>query len=653
MLFNLNMFFKILILKWVPVIFTVLMFVPRGNGQTCSQRSILLSSERIAQPLIGTSIDSNINVRFYRVKLKILLSPDYLIGSTQIVMTFVNSQSNFISLQLSDSLHIDSVIYNSEFSSFTQTNGNVFLTRKPGDAADITIFYHGLPHPTGYGSFVFGNSYSSRSIWSLSEPFGASDWFPCKNSPDDKADSSEVWIECRSDLTGVSNGVLMSVIENPDSTKTFIWKSRYPISPYLISVAISNFTLYTNYYHYSSVDSLPIQHYIYPEELVKVKPLLDKTPAMLEKFSLLFGEYPFLLEKYGHAQFGVMGAMEHQTITSIGVFTEDIMVHELAHQWFGDKITCKDWQHIWLNEGFATYGECLYKEVTYGKEAYNQAVAIKMEDAKKATGTIFVQNPQSINEIFNPYRSYAKGSVVLHMLRGVLGDSLFFKVLKSYANDSVVSYKTATTADFKSIAERVSGIPLGYFFDEWIFGENYPQYTINWNYAELQDDMSLVTMSVNQAPNTSPVFFIMPVEVKISTLVADTTFLVQNNQINQTFQFIVRGRPTSLTFDPNNKILKAKSGDGIRETVRYFLAQNYPNPFNFGTTIEYEILHFVNASLKVYDMLGREVKTLLNEKQKPGKYKVFLSSEHLSSGVYFYVLNAGDFREAKRMVIIK
>lgn len=653
MLFNLNMFFKILILKWIPVIFTVLMFVPRGNGQTCSQRSILLSSEKIAQPLIGTSVDSNINVRFYRVKLKILLSPDYLIGSTQIVMTFVNSQSNFISLQLSDSLHIDSVIYNSELSSFTQTNGNVFLTRKPGDTADITIFYHGLPHPTGYGSFVFGNSYSSRSIWSLSEPFGASDWFPCKNSPDDKADSSEVWIECRSDLTGVSNGVLVSVIENPDSTRTFVWKSRYPISPYLISVAISNFTLYTNYYHYSSVDSLPIQHYVYPEELVKVKLLLDKTPAMLEKFSLLFGEYPFLLEKYGHAQFGVMGAMEHQTITSIGVFTEDIMVHELAHQWFGDKITCKDWQHIWLNEGFATYSECLYKEATYGKEAYDQAVAIKMEDAKKATGTIFVQNPQSINEIFNPYRSYAKGSVVLHMLRGVLGDSLFFKVLKSYANDSAISYKTATTADFKAIAERVSGIPLGYFFDEWIFGENYPQYTINWNYAELQDDMFLITMSVNQAPNTSPVFFIMPVEVKISTLVADTTFLVQNNQINQTFQFIVRGMPTSLTFDPNNKILKAKSGDGIRETVRYFLAQNYPNPFNLGTTIEYEILHFVNVSLKVYDILGREVKTLVNEKQKPGKYKVFLSSERLSSGVYFYVLSAGDFREAKRMVIIR
>ncbi|MGB9697507.1 MAG: M1 family aminopeptidase [Ignavibacteria bacterium] len=598
-------------------------------------------------------VDSTLDVRYYKLKLKILVDPDYIIGAAQIVATFLNPISNSFFIQFSDSLSIDSVLYNGELTAFSRSNGNVFFRRKNGDIVDLMIFYHGLPHPTGYGSFIFGNSYSSRSIWSLSEPFGASDWFPCKNSPEDKADSSEVWIQCRGDLTAVSNGVLISEIYNPDSTKTFIWKSKYPISPYLISIAVSNFVQYTNYYRYTSTDSLPIQHYIYPEEFVKVKSLLDQTPTMLEKFTTLFGEYPFIREKYGHAQFGVMGAMEHQTVTSIGFFSEEVIVHELAHQWFGDKITCRNWQHIWLNEGFATYGECLYKEAVYGKNAYNQYIAIKMDDAKKAVGSIFVQNPESINEIFNPYRSYAKGGVVLHMLRGILGDSLFFKAMKIYATDSSVAYKTATTAEFKSIVERVSGFSLNYFFDEWIYGENYPQYTINWNYAEQENNNYVVTISVNQRPNTTPPFFIMPIELKINMISGDTTFVVLNNQMVQTFQFLVKGQPTSLTFDPNNKILKTKSGDGIRETIRYFLAQNYPNPFNPGTTIEYEILNFVNVLLKVYDILGREVKTLVNEKQKPGKYKIFFSSENLASGVYFYSITAGNFHETKRMIIVR
>ena len=348
-----------------------------------------------------------------------------------------------------------------------------------------------------------------------------------------------------------------------------------------------------------------------------------------------------------------MGGMEHQTITSIGFFSEEILVHELAHQWFGDKITCRDWQHIWLNEGFATYGECLYKEAVYGKNIYDQYIALKMDDAKKAIGSIFVQNPQSINEIFNPYRSYAKGSVVLHMLRGILGDSLFFKAIKAYATDSTLSYKTATTAEFKSIVERVSNSSLNYFFDEWIYGENYPQYSISWNYSEQENNNYNVSISISQLPNTTPVFFIMPVQIKITTLSGDTTFTVLNNQMQQTFQFLVKGQPTTLIFDPDNKILKSKNGDGIKEFVRYFLAQNYPNPFNPGTTIEYEILNFVNVSLKVYNILGREVKTLVNEKQKPGKYKIFFNSDNLASGVYFYVIKAGSFQAAKRMIMVR
>jgi aminopeptidase N len=608
------------------------------------------------EKLVFKNSDLNIDVKYYKLFVDVRLNPKYIYGETTINGVILNTTDS-IYFDFSNAMTVDSIKYNGTGISFNHLRDRISIhsvkNLKKNNDFSVVINYHGLPVQTGFGSFIFNTHNSTSVIWSLSEPYGASDWFPCKNTQSDKADSSDIWIKCPSMFTAVSNGVLTEVIENPDSTKTFKWKNSYPIANYLLSIAVTNYSLYTNYFKYSSTDSMPVMHYMYPEEIESLKPTLDKTIGMLKLFSDKFGIYPFIREKYGHSQTGISGAMEHQTATSIGVVDEYIIAHELAHQWFGDKITCRDWHNIWLNEGFATYSECIYAENTYGKTTFDQFVSSKMNDAKKAIGTIYVEDISSVSNIFDSRRTYAKGGMVLHMLRGIVGDTTFYNILKTYSSDSVLAYSTAVTDDFKSIAEKVYGIQLNYFFNEWINGENYPVYYISWVYNQKENDVYNVTMELNQKENSNPKFFTMPIELKVNTSNGDTILHFFNNALKQVFNFDVNGFPKLLTLDPGNKILKDKYGDYPIVIVGYNLEQNYPNPFNPNTNIKYEIAGYVDVKIVVYDALGRQMLILVDEKQKPGKYSIIFDSKNFASGVYFYKINAGSYSSTRKMILLR
>ena len=607
--------------------------------------------------------DTKIDVTYYGLDLIVTSSPQYLTGKVTVNADVDTTSLNTIFLDLRNALDVDSVWLNGTATTFTHSSHklNIDLDRTytQGESFSVKVFYQGVPGSSGFGSFEFSSHGGGiPAIWTLSEPYGAPDWFPCKDTPEDKADSSDVWITVADNLIPVSNGELMQTTNNGNGTHTYWWKNHYPIAHYLISMAITNYHVYTNYFVYTQTDSMPVIHFIYPENFNSVKSQLDKTPAMIEVFSDQFGLYPFIDEKYGHAQFGWSGGMEHQTISSMGGFSDGLMSHELAHQWYGDMITCKDWHHIWLNEGFATYLEAVYLEVTQGKAAYDSKIQSKMNSAKsEPQGSIWVEDITSVGQIFNYARSYAKGACVLHMLRGIVGDSTFFDIMRTYSADPSVSYGAVTTEDFQAIAESVYGSSLDYFFQEWIYGEKYPVYNVEWSKSFVSGETYQITIIITQTVNTDPPFFTMPVQIKFNTTLGDTTVTLFNDEQVQNFQFDIIGDPQSISFDPGNWILKTLQGikevDDPAILHQYSLQQNYPNQFNPNTNIKFRILDSRFVTLKVYDTIGNEVATLVNEEKPAGSYEVEFSANGLSSGTYFYKLTAGSFTQTKKMVLMK
>lgn len=613
--------------------------------------------------------DSKYDVTYYKLDLKVTYSPQQILGAVTVNAFADTDNVSNIFLDLTNPLNVDSVILNGNPAVFSHIGDKLNITLdgiySNGQPFSLIVYYKGIPGSSGFGSFEFDLTKITNqpTIYTLSEPYGAKDWWPCKDTPADKVDSADVWITVSTSFTAASNGLLTAIVENGDGTHTYKWKVRYPIANYLLSLAIADYTKYTNYYNYSPSDSMPINHFVYPESWSPtVKSYLDLTPQMIKVYAEHYGEYPFIKEKYGHAQFGWGGGMEHQTLTSVGGYSSSLIAHELAHQWYGDAITCKDWHHIWLNEGFATYSEGVWIESQQGSAGYKNFIVNEMSSAKNAIGSIWVQDISNIDEIFNGSRSYAKGGVVLHMLRGIVGDSTFYRIMRTYTYYPNVTYGVATTEDFQSIAESVCGLDLNYFFQEWIYGENYPKYSVVWSKNLISGNLWNLSVKITQDINSNPSYFTMPVQIKATFAVGDTLFTVFNNAQSQIFNITLNGEPIFISFDPNNLILKTVNsvvtgvGGEINPNI-FSLQQNYPNPFNPSTKISWQTPVGSWQTLKVYDVLGNEVATLVNEYRPAGNYEIDFNASSIkhqpSSGVYFYQLKAGEFVNSKKMILMK
>ncbi len=645
------------------------LFSQDDASQYCSEGKIRAfnSSNRLSK--VAYPGDDKIDVTYYKLNLSVNYNSKLLTGEVTVkAWSSIDKLTNFY-LDLVTTMAVSSVTSNNVTVAYSQSNDQLKINLEKeyakGELIAVTIKYSGYPQSAGFGDFVFTAHSGQPIIWTLSEPYGAKSWWPSKDTPADKADSSDVWITADKYFTSISNGVLTETVNNVDGTTTYKWKNRYPIANYLISLAMTNYHKYDTPFEYETGKVMPVSHYVFPELFSANKANLDLVPGMLKIFSEKFGLYPFIAEKYGQAQVMNSVSMEHQTVSSMSTFREDVVAHELAHQWFGDWVTCKDWQNIWLNEGFATYSESIYYEAKYGSSAFMTDVNAIMNSAKNAKGSIYVKDISTISEIFSGSRSYSKGGVVLHMLRGVVGDENFFKILKEYLIEPGLSYNVATTEDFQRIAERVYGKSLDYFFKQWIYGENYPKYTVGWSSKQINGDLFHLTFRLKQNVNTNPQFFTMPVQIKITTNKSTIFTSVFNDQQDQGWIIPISGQPLSVSLDPDNWLLEDVVGNTDLEDEEsipshFYLSQNYPNPFNPETTISYTIPsnvkgETINVTLKVFDVLGREVATLVNEFQQAGTYnsKFSIINYKLSSGVYFYRLQSGSYSETKKLILMK
>lgn len=583
-----------------------------------------------------------------------------------VILTFrVDSSLNFIKLHAYNvSISIDSV--RMAGSTFTHSNNVLTVqldrTYNPGEIVSVKIIYK---HKN-----VEDNAFYAKNgfVFTDCEPEGARRWFPCYDRPSDKA-TFDLTVKVPATVKLGSNGILADSTKIGD-TIWYHWISNQNVATYLMVITSKVFYhLDILYWHKISnpSDSIPIRFYYNSGE--NPEPVESIISDMTDWYSINFCEHPF--DKNGFATLNdqfVWGGMENQTLTSFcpECWSEGLAAHEYAHQWFGDMITCGTWADIWLNEGFATWSEAFWYESYGGNAAYKTHIDSDANDYLiwNPGWPIYVASWSTItptsDSLFNWAITYAKGACVLHQLRYVLGDSIFFATLKAYCADTNLRFKSALISDFTDKVNLVSGENYNWFFDEWIYEPNHPIYQNTYNFEDLGNGQWQVNFFIDQL-QTNTGFFKMPVEIKIRFLdLSDTTFRVMNDVNHQQYAWIFSKQPVALEFDPDNNIVLKEGAtivgtknEKVLVTNQIHLLQNYPNPSSYHTDIVIEIYEPIYVKLEVLDMMGHVIEVPLEGMKEPGKYSIILDCHSWSPGIYHYMLTAADNRLIRKLVIVK
>ncbi len=603
--------------------------------------------------LVASSKTGNYDLKHYKFELEANPNISYLKGKVTPLFEIVGDNVTSIFFDFNSGMTVDSIKYHGEKINYSFTGSfelkvDLPVTLQKGNLDSLSIWYQGNPQASGFGSFATSNQscdWSKSLMWTLSEPYGARDWWPTKQTLNDKIDSIDMIVTTPKKYTVASNGLLVSkdiVGENA----VFHWKHRYPEPAYLIAFAISEYEEYIDWVVFDNGDSLMVQEFVYPCALDYSKENSPEVVPMIKLFSELFGEYPFYKEKYGHALFGWGGGMEHSSMTFLSSFDYGLVAHELGHQWFGDKVTCGSWQDIWLNEGFATYLEGLTYEFLGREASWEDWKNLKQYRATQEDhGSVFVKDTTSVNRIFSSNLSYAKGSYLLHMLRWKLGDDDFFQALRNYLNDPKLAYNYARTKDLKAHLENQSGQDLTEFFNDWLYGAGYPTYTVNW----WHENEEKITIEVYQNQSDSSVdYFEMPVPVRIVGESQDTIVVMDNTENEQKFTFEFNFDVKSIELDPE-KWLCAKWEAPIYLSLWDINDKDnslriYPNPSSGYVRLEFENIESIK-NIKVLDINGKVVL------EKNGYNNRMIELEGLESGVFFVKVLSGKNVHISKFIV--
>ncbi|UOK43012.1 MULTISPECIES: M1 family aminopeptidase [Flavobacterium] len=574
----------------------------------------------------------NYDITYHKLEFTVDPAIYFITGKVTTTYTVLENMTS-ITFDLTTEMIVNSVKQGTTDLTYLQNGNNELVITLPTEQASgttnsVEISYSGAPPVSGFSAFATSSHNGIPVMWTLSEPYGARDWWPCKQDLNDKVSSIDVYITAPSQYISVSNGLEQSQTIN-GTNKTTHFHHGYPIPAYLIAIAVTNYQIYNQQGGLGTTESpfFPIVNYIYPETASSTQNSLSVTPGIINTYESLFTPYPFRNEKYGHAQFGWGGGMEHTTVSFMGGWNRDLISHEMGHQWFGDKVTCGSWKDIWLNEGITEYLSGLIVENMDGEADFLSWKSNKINSVtSRPDGNLYLTDEQltDINRIFSSRLTYDKGSMVTNMIRFKMGDDNFFQAMRNYLNDPALAYGYATTPQLQAHLEAASGMDFTDFFNDWVYKEGYPTYNIiaqNWG-------AGLAKITINQTTSHPSVpFFEMPVPIQLIGENGEKRDLVLKNNVNaQEFIIEVPFKVSEIHFDPKKNIISRNSTAIVTDNSDLAI---YPNPSHDILTIKLP----ANSELEkveLYNMLGQ---LILKENN------AIINISPLSNGVYALIVN--------------
>jgi aminopeptidase N len=659
---------KIIHMKLPHLFFALLLFVSfRSVGQEsaihCSKRDHRTHNVKSATLNVGQIAETEkYDVHFYQLDLTMTNVSTTLSGTGSIHATAKQALDSVL-FELFSTFAITQIRLNGAPISYTRVASavKVPVNAIANESFIIDVDYNGTPptaqtNPLGGSGMTAASSpsWGNKVVWSLSEPFSAFEWFPCKQSLTDKADSCAVSITVPDSCKAGSNGILEHVTLLGNGQTRYDWKHRHPIDYYLISVSVAKYVEYNVYANPVGAPSpILIQNYIYdnPGTLPNFQADIDETADFIELYYDLYGPYPFEDEKYGHCMAPISGGMEHQTMTTQGFFEKTLTSHELAHQWWGDNVTCASWCDIWINEGFASYSEFLMLENLYPGEEGPSMQQVHNSVMNQAGGSVWVLDSLNESRIFSGRLTYDKGAGIIHTMRYLINnDNLFFDALRAFQ----VAFKdsTSTGITFKNFMENFTGVNLTPFFNEWYFGEGYPTYSVKWNQSG--NDVAVEISHLSSMQSVTPTFT-NDIDLRFTRQgQADTIIRFNINSNAEQFSIYNIGTITgAIGIDPKNWIIN-KVGSisedpnlhvGIVNTEVNSGMRVFPNPSNGEFSIQNIPLNAY--SYEIFDQSGKFILTKKVTKDE----RIRLTD--LSEGTYILSFVLSDGHRKTSMIQIK